>query len=174
MSETKQQKGGALKQIDLNEPSFMANGKRYFIEQELSIERFCEFQDLEWEFQHGISPDGLMKKFRDIHKMCNRSAFVEIAVELESIVKGIAKVKEREPVVLKMVALFINEENEDRGKFSKDMYVRKIEDWKAEGINMGCFFSLAAGSVNGFLRHYINITQAISNGKTAISGILED
>lgn len=153
---------GQLKRLNLNEPSFTANGKTYYIEQALSIERYCEFTILEKELGYGMNFETMLKKHKQLHSMLNKQELVSASVMVDSMVKGIAKLNEREPVQLKMCALFVNEENEDRAAWSADLYTRKIEDWKKEGIAVQDFFALASSSVSGLLESYSAITRAIS------------
>ena len=53
------------KTLDINKPSFMANGKEYFITSNLSITRFCEFQILEKEVGFSMNFD---KVFQEINE----------------------------------------------------------------------------------------------------------
>lgn len=164
--------GKELVLIDTAKPSFIANGKTYFIETSMSIERYCEFQILEKELTYGMSFEKMMDYLKQIYKMLDKQQFAASAVMIDQMIRGVAKVQEREPVVLKICALFINEENEDRSKWSNDLIVRKIEDWKLEGISMNSFFSLALNSVNGFLDVYNKVSQ-IASGKELGASIVE-
>ena len=55
------------KKIDMSKPSFMANGKEYFITSHLSVARFCEFQILEKEVGFSMNFD---KVFSEINEAC--------------------------------------------------------------------------------------------------------
>lgn len=151
-----------LKRLNLNEPTFTANGRTYYIEQGLSIERYVEFQILEKELAFGMTFQQLINKNKELYKVLNRGELVNASVLVNNIVQGLAKVVEREPTALKMCALFINEEAEDRTVWNQDLIVRKIEDWKREGIDVRDFFALALNSVNGFLNIYNKMCQIIS------------
>lgn len=143
-----------LKRIDLNAGYFEANGKKYFIEGAMSIERYAEFQLYEKELAYGMTVKGIFDRLQKVYQLLNKMKFADSAVIIYDVIKGLAKLEDREPTVLKICALVINEENEDRKEFSTDMINRKISDWKAEGIDMQDFFLVASVSVNGLQELY--------------------
>jgi len=150
-----------LKRLDLSKQSFVANGTTYYIESGLSIERFCEYQILEKEAAFSMSFKKIFENLKDVHRLMNEVKFVEAAVKLDNLMRGVAKLEEREPTLLKMCALFINTEDEDRTTINNDMIVKKIEDWKKE-YDIRDFFQLALNTVDGFLEIYANATRIIS------------
>ena len=161
-----------LKYLDLNVANFKANGKNYVIETSMSIERYCEFEIMNKELSFGMTFEAMIEKLKQLHRMLNKSEFVNSAVLIDQMVRGIAKIKEREPIALKICTLFINEVNEDRSKWSADMATQKIEDWKVEGIAADSFFALAASSVNGFLSVLNKLSQAnTKEGSSAIESL---
>lgn len=153
---------GKLKNINFETGVFEANGVTYRIESGLSIERYCEFQVLEKELAYGMDFKALYGKMVKINSLMNNVRFTEVAVLINDIMRGISKVEEREPAVLKICTLFINTEDEDRAVISNDMMLKKMSDWKTEGISMKDFFTVALNSVNGFLEVYARLTQGIT------------
>lgn len=161
-TKTSKMNGNQLKRIDFEKGFFEANGKKYFIEGGMSIERYAEFQIYEKELAYGLTVKGLFDKLGELWRMLNKLKFADAAVLLNDIIRGVSKLEDREPVVLKICALVINEENEDRTQFSQDMITRKILDWKTEGISMADFFRVASGSVNGLQEIYRKAARIIS------------
>jgi hypothetical protein len=155
-----------LKKINFDDPQFIANGTHYQVQGFLSIERYCEFQILEKELGYGLTFNEMYKHLDTAEKLLNKTNFVGAAVHINNIKQGILKVQEREPVILKICALFINADDEDIKTINGDMVDKKIKDWKTEGMDMNSFFLVAVNSVNGFLGAYQNITRSIT-------GILE-
>lgn len=155
-----------LKRIDLESGYFEANGKKYFIEGAMSIERYAEFQIFEKELAYGLTVKGIFEEITKAWKHLNKLQLGEAAVILNNLIRGVSKLEEREPVVLKICALVINEENEDRAHFSQDMINKKIIDWKAEGLDIRDFFHVASGSVNGFQEIYRKAARIISGEET--------
>jgi hypothetical protein len=151
-----------LKRIDFERPTFTANGKTYTIEGGLSIERYAELQILEKELAYGFTVKGIFEKMQKMWDNANKLKFAENAVILNDLMRGLAKVQERTPVILKVCALFINTPDEDRTTITQDMIEEKINDWKKEGIDQRDFFQVASSSVNGFLEIYQRITRIIS------------
>ena len=151
-----------LKRIDLTSGEFTANGVHYTVAQYLSIERYCDFQILEKELGYGFTFEGMYKKFDLIEKEMNKLNFVNVAVLLSDVKRGILKVHEREPIALKLCALFINADGEDMTVINNDMIDVKIKNWKAEGLAMNDFFTLALNMVSGFIGIYNSLSQSTS------------
>lgn len=158
-----------LKRIDFEKGEFTANGTIYRIEGALTIERYAELQILEKEMGYGLTFKGMYEKLQSVYNQVNKMKFADAAVNLNDLIRGISKIQEREPTVLKICALFINAEDEDRTQYSQDMVNKKIADWKAEGIDMRDFFTVASNSVSGFLEIYRKVTQTISIQESPVS-----
>lgn len=150
-----------LKKLDLTKSTFVANGVTYHIETQLSIERFCEYQILEKEAGFGLSFKKVFENLKELHALMNGVKFVEAAVKLDNLMRGVAKLEEREPTLLKICALFINTADEDRTTINNDMTMKKIEDWKRE-YDISGFFQLALNTVDGFFQIYGNVSRIIS------------
>lgn len=151
-----------LKRIDFEKGTFTANGKAYRIEGALSIERYAELQLLEKELAYGFTVKDIFNKLKLLWDYLNKLKFAEAAVLVRDLMAGATRVSERTPTTLKICALFINTEDEDRGTITQEMINKKIEDWKAEGIDMRDFFSVASSSINGFLEIYKSVSRIIS------------
>lgn len=150
-----------LKTLDPQARSFEANGKKYFIETKLSIARFHEYQIFEKEAGFSMSFASMVDAIKEAYQDLNQLKAADASVKLHNLLAGISKVAEKEHVLLKMCALFINTEDEDRGEIDDDLITSKIEDWKNE-YEVNGFFMLALNTVNGFLRIYSEMHQLIS------------
>ena len=106
--------------------------------------------------------DKVFQEINEITDLMNEVKFVECAVRLDNLRRGIAKLKDKEPSVLKLCTLFINTKDEDPSIWNNDLMTIKIEDWKAEGIDIQDFFTLALNSVNGFIDIYGQMSKRIS------------
>lgn len=147
--------------IDQQTGKFTANDINYTVTQFLSVERYCEFQILEKELAYGLSFEQMYRALDAAEKELNKQQFVNSAVLITDIKRGILKAQEREPTILKICALFINADGEDIRTFTQDMVDTKIHNWKAEGLNMNDFFIVAASTISGFLGIYQNVTRSI-------------
>jgi hypothetical protein len=152
----------ALKRIDPERPTFTANGKTYTVEGSLSIERYAELQLLEKEMAYGLTVKQLFDKVQIMWNNQNKLKFAENAVIMNDIMRGLHKVQERTPVILKICCLFINTPDEDRTTLTQDLIDTKVNDWKAEGIDIRDFFRVASSSINGFLEVYKTVSRIIS------------
>ena len=150
------------KTLDINKPSFMANGKEYFITSNLSVARFCEFQILEKEVGFSMNFDKVFQEINEITELMNQTKFVECAVRLDNLRRGVAKLKDKEPSVLKLCTLFMNTIDEDPSLWSNDLMTVKIEDWKTEGIDIQSFFSFALNTLNGFTDIFNKMSARVS------------
>lgn len=154
------------KRIDMDKGSFVANGVEYFVQTQLTINRFCEFQILEKELAFSMTFE---KVFQEINEACElfdeSRTFGDLAnakIKLDNLRRGIAKLEEKEPTALKICTLFINTAEEDVSVWNNDTMTKKINDWKAEGIAIQDFFSFALNSVNGFINIYNQMSDRIS------------
>jgi len=153
---------GPLKRIDLETGVFEANGTRYFIEGGLTIERYAEAQILEKEMGYGITFKAFFEKLQTAYTLLNKQKPMDAGVLLNDLIRGMGKLHEREPLVLKICALYINSEDEDRSAFTQDMITKKIADWKAEKMDIRDFFHVASSSINGYIEIYQTVTRIIS------------
>lgn len=151
------------KHIDPTKASFMANGKEYFITSALSAGRYCEYQILEKEVGFSMTFDKVFKEINEVCELMNEAKFVDCAVRLDNLRRGVAKLEQKEPSVLKLCTLFINTADEDPATWDNDLMTRKIEDWKTEGIDIKDFFELALNSVNGFIDIYKKMSKKITD-----------
>ena len=152
--------GKKLKNLDPNARSFVANQKTYFIETQLSIDRFHEYQILEKGAGFSTSFKSMVDSLVEIYEDLNTMRAADAAVKIHNLLAGITKVQEKEHTLLKMCALFMNTEDEDRDIITDDMIRTKIEDWR--GYDVGGFFTIALNSVSGFFKVYSDMLQIIS------------
>lgn len=150
----------ALKKLEPGTLTFEANGKKYIVESTLSVNRYIEYQQLELMAGVGMNFQEVIRGLNEVKEQMNKAQFVDASVKLHNMIIGIADIPRKEPNLLKLCALFINEENEDRSTITPERISQKIEDWgeyEAEG-----FFVLALTSINGFIDHYKRMHQAFT------------
>lgn len=152
-----------LKQLDPNVRSFVANQKTYYIETQLSIERFHDFQLYEKEAGFSMTFKSLVETLLEVYEDLNQMKVADASVKVHNVLSGITKVQEKEHPLLKICALFMNTEDENRDVITDDMIRTKIEDWA--GYDVGGFFTIALNSVNGFFKIYSDMLQIISANK---------
>lgn len=135
-----------LKQLNIQEKSFKANGKTYFIEAgDISIDRWAKYEEFTLELEYGVSQVDMFQNWKKVTQLANELKFADIAVLANNMQNGIMGIFDRQIVALKLCALFINEQNENRGVITDDIINNKIEDWSKEGFAIGVFFQLALG-----------------------------
>lgn len=154
-----------LKRIDLQKGWFEANGKKYIIETTFSIERYAMYQRFQIETGFGVTFEEMFNNWEKVVSLANQLKFSDIVILAHNMSRGLLKLEEKEPLMLKMCALFINEENEDRRMITDDMISVKINDWKEAGYAMTDFFQLALNTINGFIANWKKLTEAISESE---------
>lgn len=150
-----------LKQLDTTARSFEADGKVYHIETGLSIARFHQYQIYEKEAGFSITFESMVATLQQAYQDLNQVKNADAAVKINNLLVGLANVAEKEHVLLKMCALFMNTDDEDRGEINDDMISRKIEAWQNE-YEVNGFFTRALNTVSGFFKIYNEMRQVIS------------
>lgn len=157
-----------LKTIDPTTGSFEANGKKYFIESSMSIERYRKFEEIEIELGFGRSFADVFDHVRAAMDDINKHKQGDAYVRLYNIINGAQLLKNKQPSVFRACALFINEENENRSIINDDMINKKIADWQAEGFDYQPFFTIAISSLSGFKERYQKLIQDILPQKSEV------
>ena len=150
-----------LKELDPKQRSFTANGKTYNIETRLSINRFHQFQIYEKEAGFSLTFESMVGTLKAAYEDLNKMKAADASVKINNLLAGLINVAEKEHVLLKMCALFINTDDEDRGDINDDMISQKIDDWSRE-YEVNGFFTLALNTVSGFFKIYNEMRLIIS------------
>lgn len=149
-------KTNQLIQIPKDGSGFMANGVQYFIEDQISIDRWIKLQDLQIELGFGVEFEEMQQKWFSVIDMGNKQRFSDIVITAHNMVNGISKVYSRIPQILKFCALFINSKDEDRGIITDDMIEQKVNNWKAEGLGIDGFLEFSLLKVKGLAEGFRN------------------
>jgi hypothetical protein len=143
--------------LDFTQKSFKANGKTYHISEKISIDRWAEYEKLMPRLTYGIDFESMNKSHAKAFAALNEKRFADAAVIIHNLMSGIKDANDDTRVhpALLMCALVINFEGEDVGLYDKNIQLQKIEDWKAEGLDILSFFAFALRSINGFRETYL-------------------
>jgi len=159
-SVTEEPKWPSLKTIDPNAKEFIANGKTYRVYHTVSFDRYEAYEMLQIEIGLARTFAQLQNELKEAYDLCNEVAsgkkvFADLAVLLRDVIVGTTLVGERQThPILRMCALFINRADEDIRYIDEALIESKVNDWKAEGIDMGYFFGFALRSIPGFIEAY--------------------
>lgn len=158
----------ALKKVDiLSDGKFTANGKTYFLEPEISIERYKMQNKLELEIGYSTTFKKHYKGLNDLYALLNNMKLVDASIKLRDVMESMNRMDDQNNhhPILKYCTLILNTENEDRRIVDEKVMADKIEDWEKEGIPISCFFVVVLHSVNGLLESYRGIFQKISQNQ---------
>lgn len=145
-----------VKVVDFSQP-FTANGRIYRVDEKVCIDRWMEYEKLSPRITYGIDFDSIQKSLLKIYSALNEKRFADSAVITHNLMSGIKDANDETRVnpALLMAALVINFDGEDTTKFDKVIQLQKIEDWKAEGLDVLSFFAFALRCINGFRETYL-------------------
>lgn len=149
-----------LRRIQVDIGYFHANGKRYFIQDKLSVSRYEHYLRLQMESAVGAS-------FQDVYNALTASldrltsgndllkAHHETIEHLNALRNSVKEFDQRKyDKAMEFCTLFINHENEDVRYWDERLARVKIEDWAAEGYAFNDFFLLFRMSVSGLNEAY--------------------
>jgi len=151
-----------LEKIDiLNEGEFVANGKKYFLEPEISIERYKMMNKLELEIGYSTTFKKHYKGLNDLYALLNNMKLVDASIKLRDVMESMNRMDDQNNhhPILKYCTLILNTKDEDRRAVDEKVMAEKIEDWEKSGIPISCFFVVVLHSVNGLLESYKEIIQ---------------
>jgi hypothetical protein len=153
-----------LKQIDFSASEFMANGTRYLVKTNLSVERFKWFEKYQVYFGFGRDFKGIYDQLVKSVAFADKGKGLEAWNIIFNLKEEIGKnLDNRSHTAMYICALFIVTEDEDLTKWDEQMAQKKIDDWNAEGYDVNSFFRLAANLVNGFIDILEEVFQDISD-----------
>jgi hypothetical protein len=139
-----------LRTIALSEKHFECGGRKFYIQDSLSFNRYRELQKLNLEFGFSATFIDIFENVKKAMELMNKVQFVDAAVTLHNILSGIASYDDKNDPALRMCALFINEDTEDVTIFDEGKMREKIECWSKE-LDVLPFFQLAANLVPGWI-----------------------
>lgn len=151
-TEIKKNPNKPLEYIDILESGeFQANGKTYFVEPELSIQRFREKQKLDLEIAHNTSFKKHYDGLKEMWDMLNELKLADATVQLRDILDGLVRLDDKHDnhPIFKYCALILNTKDEDRRRVDEKLVDEKINDWEEEGIPVRSFFFVALGTISG-------------------------
>jgi len=143
-----------LIEVDFSKKIFNCDGSKWYVEDSISFERYMALEEIAIEFGFSATFADMFKNLRKLWDLHNQLKFGESAVILHNMMKGIVNLEEKKPdASLRICALFINEENEDRTEYNEAKMRAKIDRWGKE-CSVRPFFHLAGSLVNGWLPAY--------------------
>jgi hypothetical protein len=141
-----------LKRLDYKCKEFTANGKKYYVSDTLSVERYIMFEIAQAEIQSGLDLFDIKTQLQKAIDYGNAGKGIDGWTIIKNLNDNIAKSKENIPAQLKLAALFFNYEGEDIRVYDEQVQMAKIQDWQKEGYDVASFFFLAEVSALNFLK----------------------
>ena len=151
-----------LKTIHFKDGSFTANGVHYFIEKDISIQRAVYAEAAKMELESGKKVGKQIEDWIQVYDLANQQKFADIVVLAYNNRRGFKNFFEDISPVLKLCAVFINAEDEDRRYINDDLVQKKVKDWEEEGISQQSFFALALALLKSEVEGSESAMQSIS------------
>jgi len=151
-----------LREINFEkEKVFECGGRKFYISESLSFQRYRELQKINLEFGYSATFHDIFKHIREAWNLLNTTKLGEAAVVLHNIMYGVVSLEDKDDPALRLCALFINEEGEDVTVYSEALSQNKIDCWAKE-LSVSPFFQLAVALTPGWTPAYKLVTQSSS------------
>lgn len=145
--------------LPVNTREFEANGKKYYVEDDLSITRYKAFQRYELELGISLNFEQLVNQLHDCFRLLNEQEWAQTAVLIYKLIEGTVPLGEKKPYALYVAALFINSADEKRDEWNETQAKEKLDDWKDIGVNF--FLGLALSKCRGFKENILKTSQML-------------
>lgn len=156
-----------LKTPGPNELSFEANGKTYFLETKISIDRKILCDKLMVELGSGFPISEQVPRLKEAYEAANKGRLADCCVMLHNLMSGIKTWERQEDTVMRIAALYINHKEEDRRFITDAQIADKIKDWQEAGIEYGFFISIVQALLKPLIHAWNDISANTLNVATA-------
>lgn len=157
-SEKKYEPSHPVKRLDMSQGYFDANGKRYYINLNLSVSRYKSYEPITLQAAFNRDLNGILNSMtKIINSLSGQDGYgmnllkaqtdsLNEAINLRSSILNFFEQSNQHPSLL-ICSLVCNVSGEDERKWSMALANEKIQDWEEEGIAMEDFFLLALNLV---------------------------
>lgn len=144
-----------LRKIDFEkEKYFECDGKKFFVKESLSFNRYKELQKITLEFGFSATFEDIFNNLKAAVDSYNKHDYFNMSIVLYKIQKGIKNLEDKDDPAFRLCALFIDEENEDPTVYNAAMMKAKIDCWAKE-LEVSPFFYLATSLVPSWMPAYL-------------------
>lgn len=144
-----------------NASKFEANGKMYFIEDDIALGRYKHFNKMEIELGFNVNFSSLVESISSAYTAINEMRPADAAVILMKILERSVSIAEKKPISEYVATLFINTPDEDPSEWSLPKAEQKLEDWK--GIDAGFFLGVCLARMRNAGKRYNEIADLIES-----------
>lgn len=148
-----------MKVVDFTKKHFECQGRKFYLKDTLSFNRYRELQKIILEFGYSATFVDIFKNVKTAWDFMNQLKFGDAAVTLHNIMSGIKTLEDKDDPALRMCALFIDEEGEDSTVYDEGKMREKIDCWAKE-CAVTPFFQLAANLVPSWINAYKIVSQS--------------
>lgn len=125
-----------IKTLEPGARSFMANGRKYIVNEQLTLDGFQKLEELRIEVEAGNSAKDMLSLNQKAYAALNAGKNADAAVHLYNSINITERIIEgRSPAWLLSLALFARPEGADLTAWSEAEAETWIQDWKEEGYS---------------------------------------
>lgn len=125
-----------IKSLDPSARSFVANGRKYIVNEQLTLDGFQKLEELRIEVETGNSAKDMLNLNQRAYSAMNAGKNADAAVHLYNSINISERIIEgRSPAWLLSLALFARPEGADVTTWSEADAETWIQDWKEEGYS---------------------------------------
>lgn len=136
-----------IKRLDDKTRAFMANGRRYVVHENLTVEGFQRLEELRVEMEAGNSAGDLLKLLQKAYGLLNAQKYADACVTLYNAINIGERVNAgKYPAWIMALTLFVRPEGADLSVWDEQEAERWVADWNAEGYAATDLFGLAFAS----------------------------
>ena len=148
-----------LKVIDFSKKYFECDGRKFYVKESLSFNRYKELQKLILEFGYSATFVDTFKNLRIAWDHLNDLKLGDAAVTIHNIMYGIKNLDDKDDPALRICALFIDEEGEDPTVYDEGKMREKIDCWSKE-LSVTPFFQFATSVVPHWTQAFGLVSQS--------------
>lgn len=153
-----------VRRLDISKGYFETAKHKYTINDNLSVERFEKYEELQVKMGWGIGFKEIYGRLAQAIELGNKGKGVEAWAKVVGLRDMIGeKMDDKVHPALLICGLFFLREDENPKTVDEAILAEKIEDWRTEGFSVTDFFVVASNLVEGFIEGYQEAILIISD-----------
>lgn len=153
-----------IKRLDEKTRSFTANGRRYVVHENLTVEGFQRLEELRVEMEAGNSAGDLLKLLQKAYGLLNAQKYADACVTLYNAINIGERINaQKYPAWIMALTLFVRPEGADLSVWDEQEAEGWVKDWNEQGYAATDLFGLAFASRIKFDSGFLSNSQDTSD-----------
>ncbi len=160
-----------IKTLPADCKAFEANGKRYIVHTDLTLDGYIVLEDIRLTMEIGSTPMDMLAAMRKAYNSQNAGKFADAArLMYDAINLGERLETGTPPAWLEALTLFVRPEGADVAAWNRTDALLWIEDWEREGISVTSLFTIANACSTVFATNFLPLFLQSSDSGTGENG----